>query len=62
MHGRSFCTNISQGRTPGHLSSISLALVFLAMGIIVNSLFEDETYFHRDARKFEKALHKKNAY
>ena len=51
----------AQKSVKGGLRGIYLlvvALVFLFVGIILNSLFKDDTYLHRDARKFEKTLHK----
>ena len=39
--------------------TMALAFVFLFMGFITSGLFSDETYFQKDARKFEKVLQKK---
>jgi len=38
---------------------LGLALFFLLAGIVSGRRYRDEGYSHKDARKFEKALHKK---
>jgi len=40
---------------------IGTGLVFLVVGIIAGTLYQDDTYSQKDARKFEKVLHKKES-
>lgn len=54
--------NKPKSKTSRGIYLIAAAMLFLIIGIIFSTLFRNESYSQKDARKFERVLHKKERF